>query len=136
MSNARAFFEGETDFGSEDELDAECRLLGTMLKGQDPHSHIEEPLPPIAFCTPFHAAAYYAVLCLRSCGRAASPDDVWSIVRIHKDADTFGVQQLRELSDQAASAATFYEDKSMLLMRAASRCMDIAVQHGARGALH
>lgn len=110
---------------SDEELEAECRMLGSMML--EPRL-IAKPLPAIplhAFCAPFHAAIYYATITLAVMGKNPDPLGVWWVVRDHPDSEAFGLPHLVDLASDAADPDRFVADHAMVLMRGFDVCAEM-----------
>ena len=92
-------------------MDAECRVLGTvMLLGRESLS--KGVLPnPAAFQSDFHAEIQgHLLAAMATEDLSVDPVSVWEAVRGHRDARDFGPQHLAELVADAASPDTFATD--------------------------
>lgn len=111
--------EEELEYGTDAEMDSECRVIGLMLS----HPTLWKiPILPLGFCVPFHAAVHYAVITAILAGDRVDPLTIWERVRTHADAGAFGLEHLVELRDEPFDPKMFYHDSAVLSARAVRRC--------------
>ena len=106
----------ETEY-SDEELDSECRLVGSLML--DP-SLCFSPLAGLnhwSFCVPFHGAAYFAIQLLMAKGVSPTPARVWELIKDHPTAEDFGLAQLVDLATDAAAPDNYINDNNAVVMR-------------------
>lgn len=116
-----------TDFmaqecGTDEELTAECRLLGTLMNSP---AMFRIPIMVQGFCVPFHAAVYYTILGMILSLVPPEPAEVWERVKDHPDAESFGADHVFGLAAEATDPMTFNKDQALLAKRAFNRINDV-----------
>lgn len=116
-------------YGTDEQLEAECRVLGTILNDPAYLDRWPGQQPLLAFCNSFHAATYYAVLAAWIAGRRLSLAEVWAQVQSHADAEAMGLAQIEDLARDAASPETFDFDNCVMFQRASDRFLLRGLRH-------
>lgn len=110
----------DEEFGTDDELAAECRMLGSLMLEPSLYEARLGTLKPIAFCAAFHAAIYREVLALIDHGLTPDPVSVWFQVQHHEDAAAFGPAHVAGLVAEA-EPENYYRDALVISARGVRR---------------
>lgn len=92
------------------ELEAECRVLGSLLSGAVKPGGMDGSLGANSFQHEFHGAVFHMIIGLALVGRPINPEAVWLLVNSHENAEHFGIDQLTDLAEKASSPETFNRD--------------------------
>lgn len=122
----------DEDFGIDAELEAECRVLGTLL-AYDNCLNVFASVPLPAFCSTFHAAIYHQVALLASKSIPITAQEVWDGVLDHPSASDYGKEHISDLFT-AGSPHTLAADSGVMWRRAQKRMTLMAFDMAAREA--
>ena len=126
---------------SDDELDAECNVVGCMMAdvaigmADDQLNDHMIPLPFLAFGMPFHAAAYYIAIAQELSRGPTNPELVWEAAQHHPEAIHYGLQHLKELAKHA-DVSRLGEHTRLLRGRAARLLARERAFDSAKGTAH
>lgn len=107
--------EAYDEYGADEELLAECRYLGGILKDPTELYGTATPLTPLSFCSGFSAAIYYVALASAMAWENPSIEELWERVSAHPDAQDYGLEHLRQMASEAG--AEIAESDALMLHR-------------------
>lgn len=114
-------FEDQAFGLTDDELDAECRLLGTLIAEPDKHFDVIEALGPDNFGVPYHRAMFAILVALREAKLGCSMSFAASLLENHPEFDHFGGDRCFDDLAKVASPETLPGDMALTVRRSVAR---------------
>jgi hypothetical protein len=109
-------FENVGDCGTDEELNAEVRMIGLILKSPEVFFTTLNWVPCPVYCAPFHGAIALEVGSLAAARLPVTPQAVWERVKSHPDAWVYEEDGLEGFIAHA-DPKMVYADMALLTMR-------------------